>query len=200
LHSGLGAKDLEAKKVKASVAYRTSEILLVAKKGGKMRIGSACLVLFWFGSSVILLGQTNANAAFDRLKTLSGDWEGTVAWTGQTPSKIGAHYYTTGNDSALVENLSNGMTSVYHLDGADLRMTHFFAAQNQPRLKATAFGPNNSSIRFSLVDITNLGSPGAGHIDGVEMRFLAADHITLHFYFVAEGKEKDELLDLKRRK
>ena len=91
------------------------------------------------------------------------------------------------------------MTSVYHLDGGDLRMTHFCAAQNQPRLRATAFGPDNSSIRFSFVDITNLRSPGAGHVERSEIRLLAVNHIVLQFHFVADGKEKDEMLELTRR-
>lgn len=160
---------------------------------------SLCLASF-VSLSGFLLADTNANMAFERLRTLTGDWEGTVAWTGQQPSEIGAHYRTTGNGSVVVEDLSNGMSSVYHLDGADLRMTHFCAAQNQPRLKATAFGPDNSGITFSFVDITNLKSPNAGHVQGVDIRFLAADHITLQFHFVSDGKVKDETLDLKRKK
>jgi len=161
---------------------------------------SLCLVLLWSASTVGLLAQNSATTAFDKLKALSGDWEGTVAWTGQEPSKISARYHMTGSESAVVEDLSNGMTSVYHFDGGDLRMTHFCAAQNQPRLKATAFGPDNSSIKFSFVDITNLRSPGAGHVDGFEITFLAPDHIVLQFHFVADGKEKDEMLDLTRRR
>jgi hypothetical protein len=164
-----------------------------------MRKAFPFLVLLMFVCSG-LSAQTNATAAFNKLKALSGDWEGTVAWTGQPPDKISAHYSTTGNDSAVIESLSSGMTSVYHLDGADLRMTHFCAAQNQPRLKATAFGPENSSVKFSFVDITNLRSPGAGHVDGFDIKFLAPDHIALEFHFVAEGKEKDELVDLRRQK
>lgn len=164
-----------------------------------MKIRSLCLALLSFASTVGLLAQPSAIGAFDKLKALSGDWEGTVAWTGQESSKISAHYHVTGNESAVVEDLSNGMTSVYHLDGGDLRMTHFCAAQNQPRLRATAFGPDNSSIKFSFVDITNLRSPGAGHVEHFEIRFLAANHIVLQFHFVADGKEKDEMLDLTRR-
>lgn len=159
---------------------------------------SLVLLLFLLGN---LSAQTKATAVFDKLRELSGDWEGTVAWTGQqTPGKISAHYSTVGNESAVVENLSNGMTSVYHLDGTDLRMTHFCAARNQPRLKATAFGPDNSNVHFSFVDITNLRSPGAGHVDAFDIKFLAPDHIALDFHFVAEGKEKNELLDLKRQR
>lgn len=142
---------------------------------------------------------TQERAAFDKLLSLAGDWEGTVAWSGDVPSKISAHYHTTGNGSAVVEDLSSGMTSVYHLDGNDLRMTHFCAAQNQPRLKATAFGPENNGITFSFVDITNLSSPGGGHVQGVEVKFLAPDHITLLFHFVSNSKVRDEWVDLKRK-
>jgi hypothetical protein len=56
-------------------------------------------------------------------------------------------------------------------------MTHFCAAQNQPRLKATTVDPD--AITFSFVDITNLRSPTAGHVHGLEVRFLEPDHITL---------------------
>ena len=151
----------------------------------------------WCGS---LFAQSNANAVFDKFRALSGDWEGTVAWSGQPPNKVGAHYYLTGNRSAVVEDLTNDMTSVYYLDGSDLRMTHFCVAQNQPRLKADAFGHNNGSVSFSFVDITNLRSPSAGHVQGLDVEFLASDHIKLQFHFVAAGKERDELLDLRRKK
>ena len=165
-----------------------------------MKRGLFYVVLVWIGWCGPLLAQTKANAAFDKLRGLSGDWEGTVAWSGQPPERVGAHYYPTGNGSAVVENLTNDMTSVYYLDGTDLRMTHFCAAQNQPRLKATAFGRNNGSITFSFVDITNLRSPSAGHVQGLDVEFLAPDHITLQFHFVADGKERDELVDLRRKK
>lgn len=144
--------------------------------------------------------DTNATMAFNKLRDLAGDWEGTVAWAGRQPSEVSAHYYTTGNGSAVVEDLSNGMTSVYHLDSADLRMTHYCAAKNQPRLKATAFGPDASWITFSFVDITNLSSPTAGHVQGVDLKFLTADHLILEFHFMSDRKVRDELLDLKRKK
>jgi hypothetical protein len=156
---------------------------------------AACL-----SSPEMLSAETKESVAFDKLRALNGDWQGTVAWTGQQPTDISARYYVTGNGSAVVEDLSNGMTSVNHLDGADLRMTHYCAAQNQPRLKATAFGPDSSDITFSFVDITNLSSPKAGHVQGLDLKFLAADHITLQFHFASNGTVRDELLDLRRKK
>jgi len=153
-----------------------------------------------------LPAQTTANTAFAKLQALNGDWEGTYAWSGgrNNTGKMFAHYYATGNESAMVEDLAvDGvpvMTTVYHMDGSDLRLTHFCAAQNQPRLKETAIDPDGKRILFSFVDITNLRSPTAGHVHGLEVRFLEADHITLRFQFKSGDKDSDELIDLHRKK
>lgn len=167
-----------------------------------------CLVFLCAGASGELLAQTppqtQASAAFERLRALSGHWQGTFAWSGaRTASgKLDAEYYVTGNGSALVEDLVMdgvpSMTSVYHLDGADLRMTHYCAAQNQPRLMASAIDLDHGQIMFSFVDITNLRSPTAGHVEGLDVRFLGPNHVTLRFHFKANGKDADELIDLTR--
>ena len=169
-----------------------------------LRILVALLALTGLATAEIN-APADGSAAFEKLRSLTGEWEGTYAWTGRNASgKINAQYYTTGNGSALVENLTvdgiPSMTSVYHLDGSDLRVTHFCAAQNQPRLKASAIDLGSGQIMFSLVDITNLKSPDAGHVEGLDVRFLEHDHITLRFRFMGAGKESDELIDLRRKK
>jgi hypothetical protein len=107
-----------------------------------------------------------------------------------------------GTGSALVENLVQEgfpvMTSVYHLDGGDLRMTHFCGAQNQPRLKADQIDLPHGLINFGFVDITNLRSPDAAHVHGMEMRLVDSNHITITFLFQSGGKESRERIDLKR--
>ena len=90
------------------------------------------------------------------------------------------------------------MTTVYHLDGADLRMTHFCGAQNQPRLKASRIDLAQGALDFSFVDITNLKSPDAPHVYGCELRFLNADHITLTFLFENGAQKSRERITLKR--
>jgi len=149
--------------------------------------------------------QTKETAAFDKLRGLAGNWEGTFVWSGgrDATGKMDAQYYTTGNGSAVVENLTQdgvpSMTSVYHLDGADLRLTHFCAAQNQPRLKATVIDPDKGEIMFSFVDITNLHSPTSGHVEGLEIRFMAPNHVTLRFHFKSGDKDSQEVVDLRRK-
>jgi len=146
----------------------------------------------------------SAATAFGKLKSLTGDWEGTFEWTGarKGTGSMNAAYYLTGNGSALVENLimegAPVMTSVYHLDGAALRITHYCGAQNQPRLKAERIDVAHGAIDFGFVDITNLRSADAPHVHGLELRLTDSDHITVSFLFQSDGKESREKIVLKR--
>jgi hypothetical protein len=144
------------------------------------------------------------SAAFAKLKTLVGEWDGSFEWTGRKASgTVNARYYLTGN-AAVIENLTYveagelAMTSVYHLDNGDLRMTHF-CVQNQPRLRATRIDIGKGALDFSFVDATNLSSPDAPKVDGVEMRFLDPDHITLTFLVDGGAQHLRELVTLHRK-
>jgi hypothetical protein len=165
---------------------------------------SAVAVLYLSVIGVSEAQNDTGAAAFERLSALVGDWAGSFEWSGARSSSgtIDATYYATGNGSAIVENLIMGgaptMTSVYHLDGADLRMTHYCAAQNQPRLKASQIDTARGILDFSFIDATNLSSPEAPHVYGLETRFLDPDHITLTFLFEGSGKRSKERIDLKR--
>ena len=159
-----------------------------------------CLALAQFSEA----GESNAARALEQLKLLAGDWEGTAEWTGARTGSypMNAAYYITGNGSALVENLISEkapvMTSVYHLDGNDLRLTHFCGAKNQPRLKAERIDLDHKAIDFDFVDITNLPSPDAPHVHGLEMRLIDSNHITVTFLFQSGSQESRERIVLKR--
>lgn len=148
--------------------------------------------------------QTESSKALGQIKALIGNWSGTFQWTGgRTDSgSMNANYYVTGNGSAVVENLLNDgtpvMTSVYHLDGRNLRMTHFCGAQNQPRLKASRIDIDHGAIDFDFVDATNLRSPDAPHVHGLEIRLIDPNHLTLTFLFQSGSVESREEINLKR--
>jgi len=126
------------------------------------------------------------------------EWRG--GRTGSGP--IAATYMVTGYGSAVIETLKDGakptMTSVYHLDNGDLRMTHFCGAGNQPRLKADRIDLASGVLDFDFVDATNLASPQAPHVDGFMMRFADDDHIIIEFRFIANGVRSVETIDLRR--
>lgn len=144
------------------------------------------------------------NIAFNTIKQLAGDWQGNFKWTGghELKGKMNAKYYLTGNGSAVVEDLTTEgkpvMTSVYHLDGNDLRVTHFCGAGNQPRLKAGAYNNESKSVKFEFIDITNLRSPDAPHVHGLELKFTDNNHITIIFTFSTANGDRFEQIDLVR--
>jgi hypothetical protein len=148
--------------------------------------------------------DTSAGAALARLRGLAGDWEGTFEWSGarKGSGSMNAIYSLSGNGSAVVENLvtggSSAMTSVYHLDGPDLRVTHFCAAENQPRLKASTIDLDRGVVDFAFVDATNLRSPAAAHVRGLEIRLVDDDHVTLTFRFEGGGQKSRERIALRR--
>jgi hypothetical protein len=147
---------------------------------------------------------TPAAAALEKLRSLAGEWSGTLSWSGDRSGSgtLIATYAVAARGSAVVETLimdgEPSMTSVYHLDGADLRMTHYCGAQNQPRLKSERIDLSAGAIDFAFVDITNLASPQAGHVAGAQLRFPDPDRVTLVFLFVAGEKRSTERIELKR--
>jgi hypothetical protein len=150
--------------------------------------------------SALSAEQTDSSKALGQIKALIGNWSGTFQWTGgrNDSGSMNATYYVTGNGSAVVENLLNVVTSVYHLDGTDLRMTHFCGAQNQPRLKAHRIDLDHGAVDFEFVDATNLRSPDAPHVHGLEIRLIDANHLSLTFLFQSGSVESREQIDLKR--
>jgi hypothetical protein len=166
------------------------------------------IVLFVVASlafaSLCAADESAGARALNQLGSLAGNWEGTFEWTGARSGTgtMKATYYTTGNGSAVVENLiiqnATVMTSVYHLDGADLRMTHFCGAKNQPRLKARQLDLAKGIIDFDFVDITNLPTPDSPHVRGLEMRLIDPNHLTITFLFQSGDKESRENIVLKR--
>ena len=151
----------------------------------------------------MLTALFSAVLALNHLRTLSGTWKGTLEWSGARTGTgtVTATYHLAGAKSAVVEDLFMGdadspsMMSVYHLDGDDLRVTHFCAAQNQPRLKASHIA--DDEITFSFIDATNLSAQPA-HVEGIELKFVSADRLVIRFTFDANGKKSYERIELKR--
>jgi hypothetical protein len=165
----------------------------------------------WVTVAFMLVGSSEAEAqgesgaaVLERFRALAGEWEGSFEWSGarQGGGKMNASYSVTGNGSAIVETLTvdgtPSMTSVYHADGSALRMTHFCAAGNQPRLKATRIDDGGNRVEFSLVDVTNLPAPSAPHVQGFEIRFPTAERLGLTFTFTSEAGLSYERIELIR--
>jgi len=80
-----------------------------------------------------------SRSAFDKLKALEGTWVGKAGEPG-SPAADDATvtYHVTAAGNAVMETLFPGtpheMVTMYHVDGKDLRLTHYCAAGNQPSM------------------------------------------------------------------
>ena len=85
----------------------------------------------------------------------------------------------TGAGSAFVSTLAPGtpheMVSVYHRDGNDLVMTHYCAAQNQPRMRAKAVAGNVIAMDYD--GGTNVDPAKDVHIHAVKIELLGPDEM-----------------------
>ena len=114
---------------------------------------------------------------WQRLKTLVGNWEGTVDMEGK-PMPATVEVRMTGDGSAIMHVMDKGgpyeMVTMIHPDGKRLLATHYCAAHNQPRMALVPSAAANQ-VAFSFVDGTNIG-PGEEHMRGVVFTFVDADH------------------------
>ncbi len=119
-------------------------------------------------------------ALFERMKSLVGTWRG--KWN---PDDIETTvtYSLTGNGSVLVEDYQVGettMSTLYHLDGETLMLTHYCSMGNQPRMKATSLSADGRELVFDQFDVTNL-TEGRGYSERLAVTFLDDDHLSLVF-------------------
>jgi hypothetical protein len=81
-----------------------------------------------------LAASANAQESFDKLKLLSGSWEG----RNSQGEPLSVAYRVTAGGSALMSEIHghDDMISMFHMDGDRLLMTHYCGAGNQPRMQA----------------------------------------------------------------
>jgi hypothetical protein len=135
----------------------------------------------------------DAKAAFAAMKQLEGTWESKSA-DGKVSRSV---FELTGGGTVLLERYTNEalpggghMATAYHLDGADLVLTHYCMANNQPVLRAERFDATTKEIQFEFLRAGNLPSPSAGHMRRAKYRFIDADHFVTEWEFFENGQKK----------
>ena len=154
----------------------------------KQLIWGACVcALILTGSG--RAGAGDSAAAFEKLKTLAGDWE-TKMPDGQP---VRTNYRVTSAGSVVVETMMPGepseMVTLFHPDGDSLIATHYCAAKNQPRMKASGASADGKEIAFKFLDVTNLASPEAEHMREVVIKFQDQDHFSAQWTSREKGKD-----------
>ena len=159
-----------------------------------------------FTSLVLAADAPPKKSAFDRLKSLEGTWSGKAGWDegGQKGTgDVTVVYKVTAGGNAVQEVLFPGtpheMVTMYHMDGADLVLTHYCAQGNQPRMKLEeSKEPDVLSFRFT--GGTNM-KESDGHMHAAKLTIADADHVKGVWTSMKDGKPAgDAIFDLTRNK
>jgi hypothetical protein len=143
------------------------------------------------------------NPAWEKMKSLVGEWEGTMDHGGQSmPVKVS--YSLVSSETSIMERLStpdgHDMVTMYYPDGSRIMMTHYCSEGNQPRMRAEVPAGDVGSLAFAYVDATNLPSAEAEHMHKLVVRFQDADHFTQEWTHRKAGKEETGVFKYTRRK
>lgn len=154
---------------------------------------------FLLVTAVSLAAAPPDDAAFARLKTLVGDWEGT--YSGGGSSKVNFRVGSGGSAVMLISDAggTDEMLTVFHPDGDRLLATHYCSASTHPRLKLVP-SSNTDQLTFEFVDVTNLPSADAGHMRRLVITFIDADHHRQTWTFRDIGKDETGVFEFTRKK
>lgn len=137
-------------------------------------------------------------SAFDRLKTLVGEWEGT-----NSAGPVKVTYTLVAGGSALMERLQSAnepeMITMYSADGDHIVVTHYCSAGNQPQMSSEAMTAKAEKYSFSLVRVTGMKTRDEGHMVGLVMTLVDKDHLTQEWKYQDKGKTSADMFQFKRK-
>lgn len=166
-----------------------------------MKSTGCTLVLVVMSLSALVVAQSrpapsDAQKSFDTLKTLAGNWDGSVKnpYTGKTDA---AHVTlrVTSRGNAIVDEMKDPSTpddptrydhpvTVFYLDGNRLLLTHYCDAGNRPRMVAST-GQDGKKVEFDLLDLS--GGNQNGHMYHVLFTIIDANHHTEDWSYMMPG-------------
>ncbi len=135
-------------------------------------------------------GAEKTNAAFEKLKALVGEWEGTASFGDGQSNPAGINLRLTAGGSALVETEFPGtdheMMTVMTLDKGELVLTHYCHLSNQPHMKGKLAGDNE--IAFDFAGGANIDPAVDAHMHSAHYKLIDADHFESTWTLFKDGK------------
>ena len=152
------------------------------------------LVLIGYGSAVAQTNPTNAAAqsdaqkAFEKMKTLAGSWQGTVMGR-----LLNITIRAASSGTTILYEATNGGGGVpdheitmFYLDGDRLLATHYCDAGNRPRFEGKV-SPDGNTIEFSFLDLA--GGTQGGLVKRMAFTIIDANkHVGEFTFIMPDGK------------
>ena len=131
--------------------------------------------------------QSDAQKAFEKLKTLAGSWQGSVMGM-----SVQATIRVTSRGNAILHEMTssgspdNPITMIY-VDGDRLLLTHYCDSGNRPRMEGK-ISPDGNSVEFTLFDIT--GYTEKGFMNRIAFTIVDANHHNEESTFMLQGTSR----------
>ena len=133
-------------------------------------LGYACALAILAATAT----AATTSPGWQQMKSLVGSWKGTAEG-----KPVSVSYALVSNGTALMETLDGDhdvtMITMYTPDGAATLATHYCAAGNQPRMRATG-SPDGKTLAFEFVDVTNVAGSTGDVMRRLVVTFVDADH------------------------
>ena len=150
--------------------------------------------------TTVCLAGPQSNAAFKKLQSLAGDWEG----KDEKGQPVKTAFKSIVSNTAMMETLSptgmEEMVTVYSVDGVGIALVHFCPTNNQPRMRANPDSDDVKELVFNFQGAGNLPSPNAAHQHHLVIRFEDDDHITETWTWRHDGMDMPMVFHLSRKK
>jgi len=178
----------------------------------KSRIAASVVFLLIAASAFaadVAATQSDAQKSFDQLKTLAGEWEGSVT-VPDAPEMSGAKMHlslrVTSRGNALVHEMQEAGTpldatkydhpvTMLYVDGDQLTLVHYCDAGNRPRMTGK-MSPDGKTVEFELKDISGSSEY---HMHHSVFTIIDANHHTEDWTFMMKDKPMHAHMDLLRK-
>lgn len=158
----------------------------------KMRLALPALLLLTMPALAAdsAIAASPAAVAFERLKTLVGQWDGETSM-----GKFHLSYELLSGGHVLLEKESSDsmhetMVTTYYLNGDQLELRHYCELGNIPRMVARKIDLQSGEFGFEFADAANLGSSQTAHMHAATIRILDADHLTSSWTMFENARPK----------
>ncbi len=161
-------------------------------------IGRAAAVVL--GSMICVFPAAAADAAddvaaFARLTSLEGEWQGRIADEG-SGERITIRYDVVSSGKAVIEHMfpdtPHDMVTVYYLASGRLQATHYCSIGNQP---AYALSPKSTAdeLVFDFAGGSGFDPAKDQHAHDTWIRIVDENRIVTHTNFFGEGTKNAEV-------
>ena len=162
------------------------------------------LLLLLMMLSTAAFAQSDAQKTFEKLKALSGTWEGKVTTDMPIPeaaqnSVMHVTLRTTSRGNAVMHEMTSAgpddPITMFYLDEGRLLLTHYCDAGNRPRMEGK-LSPDGKTVEFAFLDVA--GSNQHQHMHHAKFTFIDLNHHTEDWTFMLGDNAVHAHFDLRR--